>query len=552
LKKPAEGDTVTEMDAASSLSAQDLASLLDCARQFAVETDHDRLVKTILERACAMTDSPDGAILLYDAERGGLFFAEAMGEKASELLANWSERSNQRVPLQGSKAGEAFTAGKMIVEHRLQQDDRHFKGVDEQTNEASRSMLCIPLRTENRIIGVVQTLNKRNGDYDERDKLLLEHFSVQAGAAIRAARLIRDLVAQKGLYSRAGLQDDLGLLNAPAVRERMTMLFADMRGFTQLCQSQANPTSTQEILNDLLTMFADQVLVRGGVVNKFMGDEVFAFFRHDHGPERAVRCAFGMLERFEVLRRKWDESSNVDLSFLDLGIGITTDEVTVGTIGSAQVRDFTAIGNAVNLASAFQREARGGRRVLVDQATWAAVRELIADSDGPTAYELHKPGQTVAVAYRQYNLKRLKPETPVRVFISHNHQDRLFVERNITGPLAKRGIETWYSNSDIIPGEKYVRAIETGLLKSDWVIVIVSQHAAESDWVRAEIRTALKDPRLQSRILPVAIDDTKPSVLGDDLGQLHALDAHSSPDLGEAIFRLLAAPAEQKKEGATG
>ena len=525
---------------------------MDCAKQLAVETDHDRLVPTILERACAMTDSPDGSILLHDPERGGLFFAAAIGDKASELLANWGERSSQRVPLQGSKAGEAFTSGEAVVQHRLEQDDRHFKGVDEQTNEPSRCMVCIPLMAERKSIGVVQILNKGSGDYGERDKILLEHFSVQAGAAIRAARLIRDVVAHRGLYSRDGMEDDLAkLLNAPAVRERMTMLFADMRGFTQLCQSQGNPASTQQIVNDLLTMFADQVLVRDGIVNKFIGDEVFAFFRHQNGPQRAVRCAFAMLERFEILRQRWAESSNLDLAFLDLGIGITTDEVTVGTIGSAHVRDFTAIGNAVNLASAFQREARNGRRVLVDQATWAAVRDLLADSEGPLTYELRKPGQSVGVAYRQYHLKGLKPETPVRVFISHNHQDRIFVERNITGPLAKRGIDTWYSNADIIPGEKYIQAIEAGLFKSDWVLVIVSKHAVESDWVRAEVRTALKDSRLQQRILPVTTDDTKPSAIGDLLAELHSLDARNSTDLAEEIFRLLATQS-LRQEAATG
>jgi class 3 adenylate cyclase len=494
-----------------------------------------------------MTDSPDGSILLHDPERGGLFFAEAIGEKAHELLGKWGERSNQRVPLHSSKAGQAFTSGEPIVEHRLQQDDRHFKGVDEQTKESSRSMVCIPLLAGSKSIGVVQILNKRNGDYDERDKVLLEHFSVQAGAAIRASRLIRDLVAHMGLYSRDGTDSDLvGLLHAPAALERMTMLFADMRGFTQLCQSLSSPARRQEILNDLLTMFADQVLVRGGVVNKFIGDEVFAFFRHENGPERAVRCAFAMLERFEVLRQKWDESSNLDLRFLDLGIGITTDEVTLGAVGSAHVRDFTAVGNAVNLASAFQREARGGRRVLVDQATWAAVRALIADSEGPSIYELRKPGQSVGVAYRQYHLKRLKPETPVRVFVSHNHRDRVFVERNITGPLAKRGIDTWYSNADIVPGENYIEAIETGLFKSDWVIVVVSKNAAESDWVRAEIQTALTDSRLQRRILPIATDETRASAIGDALAGLHMLDARNSTDLAEDIFRFLAAPAGQQ------
>ena len=533
------------MDSTELLSRQDLISLLECARQFAIETDHDRLVQTILDRACAMTDSPDGSVLLYDADRGGLFFAAAIGDKGPELLAKWGESSNQRVPVEGSKAGKVFQTGEALIDQQLHDDEQHFKGVDEQTRKLSQSMICIPLRVEGRSIGVIQILNKRKGDYDARDRILLEHFAVQAGAAMRTLRLVRELIAHMGLYSREAQSDLADRLSAPAKLERLTLLFADMRGFTQLCQSLGNPANTQAIVNDLLTMYADQVLVRGGIVNKFLGDAVFAFFRGDQAPVRAVQCAFGMLDRFQALRRRWDESSNQDLTYLDLGIGITTDEVTLGTIGSAKVRDFTAIGNAVNLASAFQREARGGRRVLVDQATWSAVRDLVADSEGPKTYELRKPGQTVGVVYRQYQLNRLKPEIPVRVFISHNHRDRVLVERDFTAPLAKRGIDTWYSNADIVPGENYVRAIEAGLLRSDWVVVIVSRSSVSSDWVRAEIRTALKDPRLAGRILPVAIDDTKPSELADGLAELQALDARGAANPGEKLFQLLTAMSGQ-------
>jgi len=529
------------MKTAELLSTHDLLSLLECATQFATETNHDHLVQTILDSACAMTDSPDGAVLLHDSDRGGLFFATARGDKSSELLTKWGESSAQRVPLEGSKAGRAFSSGEVIVDQRLDDDNEHFKGVDEQTQKTSQSMICVPLRAEGRSIGVIQILNKRNGDYTPRDTVLLEHFAVQAGAAMRTLRLVRELIAHMGLYSREDNSDLIGRLNAPAKVERMTLLFADMRGFTQLCQSQGNAANTQAIVNDLLTMYADQILVRGGIVNKFLGDAVFGFFRGDKAPTRAVQCAFGMLERFQALRRHWDESCNQDLAFLDIGIGITTDDVTVGTMGSARVRDFTAIGNAVNLASAFQHEARGGRRVLVDQATWFAVRDIVADGDGPKTYELRKPDQTVGVPYRQYHLKRLKPEMPLRVFVSHNHRDRIFVEQHITEPLAKRGIETWYSSTDIIPGDNYIRAIEAGLLKSDWVIVVVSQNSAASDWVRAEVRTAVKDPRLHGRILPVRTDECEPSDLGDDLAQLHGLDARVPTELGEKLFQLFTA-----------
>ncbi len=491
-----------------------------------------------------MTHSPDGSVLLYDDERGGLFFAAACGVKGPELLDKWGEASNQRVPIQGSKAGEAFSSGEIVRTTDLAADAQHFKRVDEQTGKNSKSVLSVPLRIAGESIGVLQILNKTAADggllpYDAHDCALLTHFAGLAAAAIANARLLRKLTAHMGLYSRGGSKDLVERLNQPAARENLTLVFADMRGFTQLCQSQADPARTQEIMNDLLTMLADQVLRRGGIVNKFLGDGVFALFRCDGGPKLAVRCAFDMLDRFDSLRRRWDEACNEDLSFLDLGIGIATGPVALGSFGNATVRDFTAIGTAVNLASAFEGAARNGRRVLVDNATWTAVQEIVDEYDGPTPFELGKPGQAVMIKYRHFHLKRLLPDRPVRVFISHNHRDREFVEREIREPLAGYGIEAWYSNADIIPGDRYIQAIEDGLLRCDWVLVVVSQHSAASDWVRAEVATAIADPRFRQRILPLRAGDADPSSISYELGRMQTLDLAQAPDVGAALYRFL-------------
>jgi class 3 adenylate cyclase len=319
----------------------------------------------------------------------------------------------------------------------------------------------------------------------------------------------------------------------------MTVLFADLRGFTQLCQSQAEPAQTQGIINDLLTMFADTVLSRGGIVNKFVGDSVFALFRGEGGARKAVRCAFDMLDRFDSLRRRWNEVCNEDLAFLDLGVGIATGAVALGTFGSARVRDFTAIGNVVNLAAAFEAAARDGRRVLVDNATWIAVRDIVDDFAKPKPFQLGKRGQTVAVNYQHIHIKRLKPDRPVRVFISHNHRDRPFVERVITAPLAKYGIETWYSNEDIIPGTKYIQEIESGLLKCDWVFVVVTENSAQSDWVRAEVNTAMRDPRFNKRVVPLKLDATKAAQITHELGLLKTVQLQDLPDPGAFLCKFL-------------
>ncbi len=540
------------MSSVENLSKRELLALLETVGQVSAETDRERLVQTILDTACRMTNSPDGSVLLFDVERNGLYFAAAQGEKAGELLEKWGERSNQRVPLMESNAGHAFTSGSIIVNKQSQ----HFKEVDRQTGKRSQSILSAPLQARGKAIGVLQMLNKidaagRAVDYDSRDCVIVEQLGRQAAVAIDNAQLIARLLAHMGLYSRQDSGDLVERINQPAKRERLTLLFADMRGFTQLCQSQ-DATRTQKIVNELLTMFADQVLTFDGIVNKFLGDAVFAIFRHDNAPKQAVRCAFGMVDRFQSLRYQWDSVCNEDLGFLDLGIGIVTDDVALGSVGSAGVRDFTAIGTPVNLAHAFEAAARNGKRILVDQATWSAVQDVIADSEGPAPFELRKPGQEVGVKFRQYHLKRLKPEIPVRVFVSHNHKDRDLANQ-ITDQLARCGIETWYSVADIIPGESYIEAIRAGLMRSDWVIVIVSVHSVKSDWVRAEVKAAVADPRFRDRILPVKVDDSDSALISHDIATLHAIDGRTARNLGEAIRDcLLAREKELRSQTAAG
>ena len=532
--------------ASSDLPREDLLLLLETAGQLATESDQARLADTILGRACTMTGSPDGSVLLFDQDRGGLFFAAAKGEKGPSLLENWGEYSSQRVPVVGSKAGQVFTTGVTIVEQRLDDDADHFKGVDEQTRRTSQSMICAPLEVGGTRIGAIQILNKAQA-YTDRDLALLEQFAVQAAAAIKNARRLRELAAHMGLYAKDLGGDLLGLLSEPARREEATIMFADMRGFTQVCQSQEDPAHTQAIVDDLLTMLAEQVLTHNGVVNKFLGDAVLAFFRGADAPKRAVRCAFGMLERFESLRQRWAESNNQDLEYLNLGIGIATDRVALGAFGNASVRDFTAIGTAVNRASAFEHAARDGKRVLVDRRTFYAVQSMIADAGDPERFELRKPGQGVGVFYWQYHLKRLIPDLVVRVFISHSHHDRLYVEHEVTQNLKKYGIETWYSNTDLIPGQDYIDKIKAGLLRSDWFVVVVSARSVGSEWVGAEVQTAMADARLKDRIIPVVIDETSPAQIHHDLGKLHAVFAKNGEGAGEMIYQALRALTKQRE-----
>jgi class 3 adenylate cyclase len=158
-------------------------------------------------------------------------------------------------------------------------------------------------------------------------------------------------------------------------REIMTVSFGDLVGFTAMSE-RLTPSSMVRLLNRHFGLQAEAVQENQGVVDKFIGDSIMAFWGPpfvtdaDHAA-LACRAALAQVAAIETLRRELAELTGLrrDAPEIDLRLGITTGEVVVGNIGSENTRSFTVIGDNVNLASRLESANRHyGTRILVSSA----------------------------------------------------------------------------------------------------------------------------------------------------------------------------------------
>lgn len=168
-------------------------------------------------------------------------------------------------------------------------------------------------------------------------------------------------------------------LSAKGERKEVTILYSDIRGFTGFSQNQ-EPEDVVRILNEYFDKMAKIITNEkyNGVVDKFIGDCVMAFFPEKEHAKRAVLSAIKMREEFNKLQKRWNEKGWVNKGIIDIGIGINTGYVTIGNIGSYSIgyMDYTVITNEVNKASRVVDEAKRNQ-ILITQRTNAAVKDII-------------------------------------------------------------------------------------------------------------------------------------------------------------------------------
>ena len=182
----------------------------------------------------------------------------------------------------------------------------------------------------------------------------------------------------------AGLLDRPELTEAKGSRREMTILFCDMKGFTVLSEGMT-PAALVNVLNRYITVMSEPVRRNNGIIDKYIGDGIMAFWgppftgTDDHsGP--ACLAALDQLAGLAGFRAELPEITGLRRGFpeVDIRIGIATGDVVVGNIGSEQTRNYTVIGDTVNLASRLEAANKTyGTRALVSEGTNRFAADLV-------------------------------------------------------------------------------------------------------------------------------------------------------------------------------
>lgn len=177
------------------------------------------------------------------------------------------------------------------------------------------------------------------------------------------------------------------LITQTGQQKTLTILFADIRGFT--AASETLPPETIIIM--LRTYFRYMIPIirkHGGTVDKLIGDGIMAFFgdpipQPDH-VERAALAALEMQQAMTVIAQEWVQFG---MGHVKIGIGLNTDTVVVGNIGSDEFCDYTVLGRGVNLASRLESQCPGGE-IHISQAVYERLREkFLCESLGERSYK---------------------------------------------------------------------------------------------------------------------------------------------------------------------
>jgi len=372
----------------------ELAGMIDVAKSVISELELNALLTGIMELSKKVVNAEASSLLVADPETKLLRFVVATGKAGSAISGATVEQGH-------GIAGYVGQTGESLLIPNAYEDRRFDPSYDQQTGFRTRSIITVPLKTSEGIVGVVQVINKVGGAaFDQHDLEVFESFASMASISLQNAKLfdriktmaddLRDALEKErwlsiekekmGAYIPKHVVDEISRnreekLALGGKTVIATVLFSDIQGFTRLAETR-EPQRVVSFLNEYMTAMTRVIEDEGGIIDKFIGDGIMALFlprdEDDNHALRAVRSGVGMQRRLAELKASW-AATRPEVADLQVRIGINSGEVVAGNIGSETRMDYTVVGDNVNLASRVESNGRGSE-VHISESVYDAVK----------------------------------------------------------------------------------------------------------------------------------------------------------------------------------
>ncbi len=341
-------------------------------RDIGLELDIDRIFNRILERTFEFLNC-DRAMILTMNESGEMaLHAFKTRNKSDKLIISSTLVKRVQIEKVGIISADALT-------------DERFSSAQSIIMEKIRSSMAVPILYEKQLFGImiIDSCSAVRA-YNEKDLLLFTSIAHQTAQFIKITEMARKIEMQAATRARFQrlLSPDLaemvvsGELKVEKGGESRvaTVLFADIRDFTSMCENM-EAAEVLEMLNEYYEMIVEIAFLYKGTVDKFMGDAIMlvwgAPIAYPDDPVRAVRAALDMqtaLREFNKIREARGQRP------IRIGIGINTEALVAGYIGSNRTMSYSVVGNAVNVASRLCSGAKGGE-IIISEGTGQQVSE---------------------------------------------------------------------------------------------------------------------------------------------------------------------------------
>jgi adenylate cyclase len=373
------------------------------------ELDLEKLLPKILDKAFELVGADRGAILLTH---------EKTGELVPRYVKTRTGKGDKNIVLSNTVISQVLQNKESVLSSDATMDKR-FSSAHSIIMQGIRSTMTVPLLHADELLGVMHLDSQiQSNAFTEKDLQICTGMAAQAAIAILNARLAARIEKEahtRALFSRLIppsvveqlVKGELTLERGGRLSE-ITMLYSDIRGFTAMADGRP-PEEVVNTLNEYFEVMVDVLFQHSGTLDKFVGDEIIGLFGApipiDDAAFKAVLCAKSMMDGLEEFNRTREAENQAPIK---IGIGINTGKVITGAIGSTRALQYTAIGDAMNVASRLVNIAKPGEIIMSDETYRKVADRVEAEAMPPVKVKGKEKEQKI---YR-FMAIRHAPELP--------------------------------------------------------------------------------------------------------------------------------------------